>query len=119
MAVIAGTLEAAPDVGWSISLAWNPIWYGSLGAVMIVWPIAYFVVCEYRYGTTIGKWQYGLVVTDADGELPSLRAILVRNLLRPVDLLGGALLALVSDHRRRLGDLAAGTVVSTVDRRDL
>lgn len=116
MAVIAGTIEAASDAGLPISLAGNPIWYGSLYAVMIVWPIGYFVVCEIRYGTTIGKWQYGLVVTDTDGELPSLRAILVRNVLRPVDLLGGALLALVTDRRRRLGDLVAGTVVSSIER---
>lgn len=67
-------------------------------------------------GRTVGKWCLGLRVMDATGLSAGFVAIAVRNLVRLVDVLPGAYLvgglaALWDPHNRRLGDLAAGTVV--------
>lgn len=75
-------------------------------------------------GATPGKALLGLQVVAADGGLLTGRALVVRNVLRVVDALPfpygvGLAAAVVSERGRRLGDLAAGTVVVrriTVDR---
>ncbi|WP_435551285.1 RDD family protein [Natrinema sp. CGMCC1.2065] len=78
--------------------------------------VTYSFVCEWRYGRTPGKVNRGLLVVMADGRECTLRASAVRNLCRYVDLLGvpplvlGLVSALVADGRR-VGDLAAGTIV--------
>lgn len=67
-------------------------------------------------GQTVGKRLLGLRVVDAHGLRLEPSQVIVRNLLRILDLLpalylvGGAACVL-SRHRQRLGDLAAGTVV--------
>jgi len=84
--------------------------------------VGYFVVFEMAMGgRSPGKAAIRLRVLR-DGGLPlDLRGSLVRNLLRPVDALPGTyvigLVALVlSDEGKRLGDLAAGTIVVRLDR---
>lgn len=78
--------------------------------------VTYAFALEWRYGRTPGKVSRRLVVVMADGSRCTLRASAVRNLLRYLDLLGipplvfGLLVAFVLDGRR-VGDLAAGTVV--------
>lgn len=73
--------------------------------------IAYFVVPEARSGATLGKRLLHLrVVTESGGPI-DWSASLLRNLLRPIDVLGGFLFALPSSRRQRLGDRAANTVV--------
>ncbi|OAQ53416.1 hypothetical protein HTG_08020 [Natrinema mahii] len=78
--------------------------------------VTYSFVCEWRYGRTPGKVNRGLLVVMADGRECTLRASAVRNLCRYVDLLGvpplvlGLVSALAADGRR-VGDLAAGTIV--------
>ncbi|OLZ42132.1 transporter [Natrinema saccharevitans] len=78
--------------------------------------VTYSFVCEWRYGRTPGKVNRGLLVVMADGRECTLRASAVRNLGLYVDLLGvpplvlGLVSALVTDGRR-VGDLAAGTIV--------
>lgn len=83
------------------------------GAVLL--PALYTPLAEVRYGRTLGKRLAGLVVTKADGTPCTTGAAVVRNLVRPVDLLlfyGVGLVAVfVTDRGQRLGDLAAGTVV--------
>lgn len=89
----------------------------ALSLVLLV-PIyaSYSFVLEWRYGRTPGKVNRGLLVVTADGRPCTYRASAVRNLFLYVDLLGvpplviGLLSALVTDGRR-LGDLAAGTIV--------
>jgi uncharacterized RDD family membrane protein YckC len=77
--------------------------------------LLYYIVCEALTGMTIGKRIVGIRVVAEDGEHVSLGAAVVRNLLRPVDglffYLVGAIFALTSPHRQRLGDRAAGTLV--------
>ena len=90
---------------------------GSWAAVMILFAFfflqwAYFSVCELLMdGRTPGKTLVGLRTVTSLGGRPSAGAILVRNLLRILDMtLGWPLIAL--DRRcRRLGDLLASTLV--------
>ena len=64
----------------------------------------------------MGKRLLGLRVVDAGGFRLEPSQVIVRNLMRFVDglpalYLVGGIACLVSRHRQRLGDLAAGTVV--------
>lgn len=80
-------------------------------------PLLYHVACEWFWrGQTLGKWLMGIQVCDIDGGQLAFSQVLVRNLFRCVDILpGGYLLgmiaAFVDPHGRRLGDLAARTMV--------
>jgi uncharacterized RDD family membrane protein YckC len=83
---------------------------------------SYFVLFEMLSGgRSLGKWVAGLRVVR-DGGLPiAFRESAVRNLLRIVDYLPtGYLVGLtsivVSPEGKRLGDLAAGTLVVRLDR---
>jgi uncharacterized RDD family membrane protein YckC len=79
--------------------------------------LGYPIACEWFWrGQTLGKRLLGLRVIDAEGRRVTFPQIVMRNLLRPVDmlpafyLLGGAS-AWTSRHAQRLGDMAARTVV--------
>lgn len=76
----------------------------------------YPVVFELMRGATPGKRALGLVVVHADGTPVGPAASLLRNLLRAVDFLPlfyglGLATMLVDRDFRRLGDLAAATLV--------
>jgi uncharacterized RDD family membrane protein YckC len=79
--------------------------------------IGYGIFTEWRWrGQTWGKRIMRLRVIDASGLKLQLSQIVVRNLLRPVDLLpfayllGGGI-SFWSRHGQRLGDMAANTAV--------
>jgi uncharacterized RDD family membrane protein YckC len=72
-------------------------------------------------GRSLGKRVVGLRVVGDDGFALGAQASLVRNLLRVVDVLPGSYLVglvaiVVSKRGKRLGDLAAGTLVIRLDR---
>ncbi|MDR7277383.1 RDD family protein [Catenuloplanes atrovinosus] len=78
--------------------------------------IAYYVLMERLAGRTLGKMVTGIrVVDEATGAAPSWGQAALRTLLRIVDGLFGYLVAFVvvltNDKRRRLGDMAAKTLV--------
>ena len=80
-------------------------------------PVLYGLVFERIWqGQTPGKRALRLRVVDVGGQRPSVRQMVIRNLLRAVDLLpwlylvGGAA-CLLTRRTQRLGDLAVGTVV--------
>ncbi|GAA0815074.1 RDD family protein [Spirilliplanes yamanashiensis] len=78
--------------------------------------VAYYVVLEGFTGRTVGKLVTGIRVVDAEtGGRPGLLSGIARTALRIVDGLLGYLVALIivvnSDRRRRLGDMAAKTLV--------
>lgn len=79
--------------------------------------IGYFILTEMAWrGQTIGKKMLRLRVLDANGLKLQPSQLIVRNLLRFVDSLPilyflGGVCALFNVHSKRLGDLAAGTVV--------
>ena len=98
---------------------------------MFALDFGYFLVWEqYGDGRSLGKRRFGLRVVASDGGRLAFSALTLRNLLRPVDMLplgllagatipatalGGALSSFFDRAARRLGDLAAGTLV-VVDR---
>jgi uncharacterized RDD family membrane protein YckC len=78
--------------------------------------VLYYVLLEGLTGRTAGKVVTGIRVVDArTGGRPGILAALVRTLLRFIDGLFGYLVGLVvvlnSTGRRRLGDMAARTLV--------
>lgn len=89
-------------------------------AVLLVFGFgfAYRIGMEWRFrGQTLGKRLFRLRVMDSSGLRLQLSQIVLRNLLRAVDMLpvayflGGATM-LISPHNQRLGDLAANSVVT-------
>lgn len=88
-------------------------------AVLLIFLLTwgYFLIFELIWnGQTPGKRVVGIRVLTTRGEPVTLVHALVRNLLRPVDMLPssymvGAICILVTRRCQRLGDIAAGTVV--------
>lgn len=77
----------------------------------------YSAILEWWWGgQTVGKKIVGLRALSSNGVRMSFVQAAVRNLVRIVDLLPGLYLVggasvLLDEHSRRLGDLAAGTIV--------
>jgi len=90
----------------------------AVGAVLyFAVSLLYGILTEWLWrGQTIGKRLVGLRVVDAGGLRLRAAQIVIRNLMRFIDLLpgiylvGGASVVLNSKHQR-LGDIAAGTIV--------
>ena len=84
------------------------------------YPVAFEVM---KRGQTPGKQVMKLAVVHDDGRPVGLEASLIRNLLRfadflPMAWLGGLASMVISRDFKRLGDLAARTVVVYIDRPD-
>jgi len=79
--------------------------------------MAYMMTAEWLWrGQTVGKRLLRLRVVDGSGLRLEPSQLIVRNMMRLIDglpalYLVGGIACLVSRHRQRLGDLAAGTVV--------
>ncbi|HEU0120208.1 MAG TPA: RDD family protein [Bryobacteraceae bacterium] len=79
--------------------------------------LLYGIVMEWVWqGQTVGKRLLGIRVMDRDGLPIHVSQIVVRNLLRPVDMLPlfylvGGVTAMATRYGQRIGDLAANTVV--------
>jgi uncharacterized RDD family membrane protein YckC len=87
-------------------------------ALCLLW-IVYYIFPEAVFGASLGKMFTGLCVVRADGGPLGVGSIVVRNLIRFIDVLPGlyligGLLVLLTGSSQRLGDLLAGTTV--VDR---
>ncbi|HVS12900.1 MAG TPA: RDD family protein [Thermoanaerobaculia bacterium] len=101
-AVLAGTFESAA-VGWVFAL-------GLLG--LFVLEAGYFAIQEIAMGgQTLGKRLVGLRAVALRGGRATPLALLLRNLLRSLDLLFGMWLLLFDPRGRRIGDRLAGTLV--------
>ena len=85
-------------------------------AVVLViagWTLFYFFALETDGGQTLGKRAVGLRATRPDGRPANTRQVAIRTTLRVVDHpLRLVVMAVTGDRRLRLGDLAAGTVVT-------
>ena len=100
---------------------WQMMEYGWMVAIMIIVLFAvnwgYFFVGEYFFnGKTIGKNIIGIRVIQENGHSITLLSALIRNLLRIVDMLPtsyflGIILVFLHSKHKRLGDMAAGTIV--------
>lgn len=83
--------------------------------LLLTW-LAYFTILEGLFGATVGKARMHLRVARQDRHRAGWRAVIGRNLLRPIDAfrsfyLVGFLVATRSPLHQRLGDRAAGTIV--------
>jgi uncharacterized RDD family membrane protein YckC len=113
-AIVTGILIVAGTVNGPLGLA------VAVGGVTLT-PVAYFLVLEWlRHGSTPGKAALHLRVLRATGEPIGLSDSAVRNIVRIADFLpfayiAGGICAIVSKGGRRLGDMAANTVVVRVD----
>lgn len=85
--------------------------------VLLFFPvICYYPLCEiFARGQSLGKLLMKTRVVTVDGDTPSVGSCLLRWILYPVDtvLTGwlGVAFIIFGKHRRRIGDLAAGTIV--------
>lgn len=87
----------------------------TLSMFLIDW--AYFAGQEIVLrGQTLGKRVVGLRVVTQDGGRPGRLALLVRNLVRLVDLVLAMPLLILDPQARRLGDWLAGTLVVHAER---
>jgi uncharacterized RDD family membrane protein YckC len=105
---------------WTLSLLLEPAgWFGQGVVILAVFFLEWLFPawCEVNWnGATPGKRALGLMVLNDDGSPVRWAAALTRNLLRAVDFLPvlyalGLTAMLVNRDFKRLGDLAAGTVV--------
>jgi len=87
------------------------------GLLVIAIFVSHTTVSELIFARTFGKTITGLRTTKLDGTRPRFWQLLVRGLIKTLDLLPFALLLLIlpviAPHRQRLGDLVARTVVVT------
>jgi uncharacterized RDD family membrane protein YckC len=111
---IFAAIRAASPPAAEAATSW--IW-GGLLVVIFATGWGYFVVGEaLGNGRTWGKRWMGLRVVRDDGSRVRFGDAIIRNLLRIADILPGnytvgMVSILVSKQHKRLGDLAAGTVV--------
>lgn len=85
---------------------------------------AYYFLQEGLFSFTIGKRLLGLRVLGKGGDPASMRGSLIRNFLRFVDWLPllyilGAAAIVMSTGKQRLGDTAAGTIVTLAPEREI
>ncbi len=96
----------------------NPLLLAVVIAVFYLLWLGYGIYFELRRsGQTPGKRVAGIRVIQAGGAPLDFRAACVRNLLAAADFLPvfhilGAVLILLTERRQRLGDMAAGTIVT-------
>src|SRR5207245_1231332 len=110
--IVGGFLSQLDSVaaGWATALL--TLFYGFA-------LILYYVLLEgFWGGRTIGKRALGIRVVMDTGRAATMSAVVVRNVLRIVDFMlpflffaPGILLVLLTKSHKRLGDMAAGTIV--------
>lgn len=110
MSALFGTVASEGSASVNASLPAVPT------LVYIALIALYYILLEGYLGQTLGKMLFSIkVVREDNGELPGLRAALIRTLLRLVDGLFSYLVAfvsvLISSENKRLGDMAAHTLV--------
>ncbi len=117
--IVIGTLIVLGFELSSVSSSGSRVYWllALLGLISFVFFWGYYIFFEALWnGQTPGKRMIGLRVIRLDGTPVSLAEVVIRNLLRILDLLPtaygvGVVTMFITDKSRRLGDLAAGTVV--------
>ncbi len=94
-------------------------WIAVQTAVFIGGYFAYFLILEWRFSSTPGKYVTGLTIRDYHGQPCTLKQSLIRTSSRifeanPIFNLPAALCIIFSRDRQRFGDRFAGTVVVSV-----
>jgi uncharacterized RDD family membrane protein YckC len=111
--LLAGVIDLLPIIGTAVVLQ---IRYEIISLTpMIVAVAAYLahtLIGELAMGRSAGKALCGLRVIMIDGKTPGPAAIVVRNVMRAIDLFPPLLvLILFTRLRQRMGDIVAGTAV--------
>jgi uncharacterized RDD family membrane protein YckC len=107
-----GRLSLAPPDGS------DSRWFGAVVAPALASYFLYHYVLELLMrGRTPGKRLAGVRVISRDGSTPGIGALLIRNVFRLIDSLpvfyGVGLITVIATHEhRRVGDIAAGTVLA-------
>ena len=98
-------LAGSPEAGYAVVLS-------------LLAYTAYCIVMEWRYGATLGKLAFRLRVVGDDGAAASLREIVMRNLVRIIEMwphpglpIVIVVFTMLSRYGQRLGDMLARTVV--------
>jgi uncharacterized RDD family membrane protein YckC len=121
---VLGLVGAGVGAGWLGALEEDaPQWIVALAIVtftFLIW--AYYIGFELAWnGQTPGKRLLGIRVTGDRGLPVTPAQVVIRNLMRLIDVqfayAVGLIAMFVSPKEKRLGDLAAGTVVVTERRR--
>ena len=91
---------------------------GSPAFLIMAISAAYWIIPEWLFGATFGKWMCDIKVVSTGGRACSLSQAIKRNVLRIVDGFGfylvGFLTAKFNMNRQRLGDQWAKTIVVDV-----
>jgi uncharacterized RDD family membrane protein YckC len=101
------------------SMEVNEIWIyiGVLGVPFLFYDLVLEVLLD---GQTIGKKARNIKVVKLDGTQPTIGSYLLRWLLRPIDVFFSGAVAIltisINGKGQRLGDLAAGTSVISLNR---
>ena len=126
-------IRAIAGLAWYLVSAWalerdlipkqtdSLFWWAAVAPGLAIY-LLYHAGFEILTGGTPGKRRAGVRIVDRNGRTPSIGALVVRNLLRPIDSLvfyaAGLASVLLTRQAVRLGDLAAGTLLvyqETVD----
>lgn len=91
----------------SVVINRNPIY----GLYFLGLFILYFIITEAIWGRTLGKLITSQKVVDGNKAKPSFRKIVLRNLLKVVDMLIGPIVFLFSSKNQNVGDIVAQTYV--------
>ena len=114
LAILSVAVGQASVGGGNFSVGLTGTW----ALVFFALALGYYFVLEAWAGQTVGKRLLGLLVLNAAGARPSVRAVAGRTLLRIVDWLPALYLAgfitmlATGTRRQRIGDLAARTAVA-------
>ena len=123
---LAGTIDALPLLAVPVyvrltSPTWeaaqarmdDPVAQAWVGGAVLFY-LAYTALSEVLFSRTLGKWIFGMRIANLDGTRATARALLVRNVMRLVDItlaLFPLIMVFLSPLRQRIGDVAAGTLV--------
>ena len=119
-------IRAVAGLGWYAATTWilrrdfipaeadSIFWWAILAPSLAIY-LLYHAVFEIPTGGTPGKRLAGVRIVDRNGRAPRTGALIVRNVLRPIDSFVfyavGLASVLFTRQAVRLGDLAAGTVL--------
>jgi uncharacterized RDD family membrane protein YckC len=122
--VLAGfvdyTIVGVVAAGWTVAMVALGVTLGERAWIAVVIALFGYFLLEYGYfagleilleGQTPGKRVLDLRVVDQGGGRAETRALLVRNLVRLVDLMVGVPLMAIDPLSRRVGDRLGGTLV--------
>ena len=112
--MVVSKIISALNIGNSITDLYN---MSAIWLIIFVPILLYHLLCElFLNGQSMGKKLFRIKVISENGNRPELHQLLLRWLLRFVDMsitfgLGALISSLVTPKNQRLGDLAAGTLV--------